>query len=64
MRRGIDMNWQEIAEKQALIIEELTELSTEIIFQLSQYKNIEQEEERLKGINKDNSEEVRQCSRS
>ena len=51
------MNWQEIAEKQALIIEELTELSTEIIFQLSQYKNIEQEEERLKELNT-NSEEV------
>ena len=51
------MNWQEIAEKQALIIEELTELSAEIIFQLSQYKNIEQEEERLKELNT-NSEEV------
>lgn len=45
------MIWQAIAEEQTRIIEELTNLCSELISQLSQFKNIEAEEkilERLK----------------
>ncbi len=44
------MIWQAIAERQALVIEELTALCNDILSQLSQYKNVEAEEERLKEL--------------
>lgn len=44
------MIWQAIAERQALLIEELTSLCSDILTQLSQYKNVEAEEERLKEL--------------
>lgn len=47
------MMWQLIAEQQALIIEKLSDLCKELINQLSQYKNIENEEERLKELEGD-----------
>lgn len=40
------MDWQNIAESQAMVIEGLSVLCREIINELSQYKNIETEENR------------------
>ncbi len=44
------MIWQAIAERQALVIEALTALCSDLISQLSQYKNVEAEEQRLKEL--------------
>lgn len=44
------MIWQSIAEEQARIIEELTSLCAGLISELSQFKNIEEEEAKLKAI--------------
>ena len=44
------MDWQTAAEKQALIIEELSELCKSLLLELSQHKNIEEEEKRLREI--------------
>ena len=44
------MIWQSIAEEQARIIEKLVKLCKELIYQLSQYKNIEEEEKILKEL--------------
>lgn len=44
------MIWQSIAEEQARIIEKLVKLCKDLIYQLSQYKNIDEEEERLKEL--------------
>lgn len=44
------MIWKSIAEEQARIIEQLVALCNEILGQLSQYKNIEEEEEKLKAL--------------
>lgn len=40
------MDWQSIAESQAMVIEGLSVLCKEVINELSQYKNIETEENR------------------
>ena len=47
------MIWQAIAEEQAYIIEKLVKLCNELINQLSQYKNCEEEEKRLKELEGD-----------
>ncbi len=47
------MIWQAIAEKQARTIEELIELCNSILSELSQYKNIEEEERRLEELKGD-----------
>lgn len=47
------MEWQTIAEKQAVTIEEISELCRELIYELSQYKNIEAEEKRLSELTKE-----------
>ena len=44
------MIWQSIAEEQARIIEKLVKLCKDLIYQLSQYKNIDEEEKRLKEL--------------
>lgn len=44
------MIWQTIAEQQERVIEELVKLCDDIIAQLAQYKNIEEEERRLKEL--------------
>ena len=44
------MDWQATAESQALIIEELSELCKSLLMELSQHKNIEEEEKRLREI--------------
>lgn len=44
------MIWQTIAEQQERVIEELIELCGELISELSQYKNVEAEEEKLKKL--------------
>ena len=44
------MIWQSIAEEQARIIEQLVKLCSDILSQLSQYKNIDDEEERLRTL--------------
>lgn len=44
------MIWQSIAEQQARTIEELVELCNKILAQLSQYKNIDEEERRLREL--------------
>lgn len=44
------MIWQAIAEQQERVIEELIKLCKELIYQLSQYKNIEEEEKILKEL--------------
>lgn len=44
------MIWQLIAEEQARIIEQLVKLCNDILSQLSQYKNIDDEEERLRTL--------------
>lgn len=44
------MNWQTIAEHQATVIEELSSLCHDLINTLSQYKNIEEEEQRLQEL--------------
>ncbi|MBQ6318183.1 MAG: hypothetical protein IJI23_00135 [Lachnospiraceae bacterium] len=47
------MIWRSIAEEQARIIEQLVDLCNNLIYQLSQYKNIEDEERRLRELNGD-----------
>lgn len=47
------MDWQKVAEEQALIIENLSQLCHEILYELSQYKNIEAEEKRLSELTKE-----------
>ena len=47
------MDWQSIAERQAITIEELSVLCHELINELSQYKNIEAEEKRLSELTKE-----------
>lgn len=47
------MDWQKLAEEQALIIENLSQLCHEILYELSQYKNIEAEEKRLSELTKE-----------
>ena len=47
------MDWQKVAEEQALIIENLSQLCHEILCELSQYKNIEPEEKRLSELTKE-----------
>lgn len=44
------MIWQSIAEEQARIIEELTDLCNRLISELSQFKNIEDEEKLLEKL--------------
>lgn len=44
------MIWQTIAEQQERVIEELVRLCDDIIAQLAQYKNIEEEDRRLKEL--------------
>lgn len=44
------MIWQAIAEEQMHIIEKLVELCDELIEKLAQYKNIEDEERRLREL--------------
>ena len=44
------MIWQSIAEEQARIIEQLVKLCNGILNQLSQYKNIDEEERRLQEL--------------
>lgn len=56
------MIWQAIAEEQARTIEELVELCNMILSQLSQFKNIEEEERRLRELNGDN--DGRLCNES
>lgn len=43
-------NWRSIAERQSIIIEELSEAYRETLILLSQYQTVEAEEERLKNI--------------
>ncbi len=47
------MDWQKVAEEQALIIGNLSQLCHEILYELSQYKNIEAEEKRLSELTKE-----------
>lgn len=47
------MDWQKVAEEQAVIIENLSQLCHEILYELSQYKNIEAEEKRLSELTKE-----------
>ena len=47
------MIWQSIAEEQARIIEKLVKLCNELLDQLSQYKNIEKEDELLRKLEGD-----------
>lgn len=47
------MIWQSVAEEQAHIIEKLVKLCNELIDQLSQYKNIDEEERRLRELEGD-----------
>ena len=42
------MNWQEIAIEQMLIIENLTTFCEDLIYELAQYRNVEDEERRLR----------------
>ena len=44
------MIFQFIAEEQALIIEQLTDLCNKLLEELSQYKNIEKEEQLLRKL--------------
>lgn len=44
------MNWQTVAEQQALLLEELASLYRKALQELSQYKNIEDEEKRLNSL--------------
>lgn len=44
------MIYQAIAEEQARIIDELSALCKQLISELSQYKNCEEEEKRLKKL--------------
>lgn len=44
------MIFQAIAEKQAQIIEEMGKFCRQLIDELSQYKNIDEEEQRLKEL--------------
>ena len=43
-------DWQALCEMQAVTIEQLSELCETVIQELSQYKSIDQEEDRLKTI--------------
>ena len=43
-------NWRNIAERQSVIIEELSEAYRDILLLLSQYQTVEAEEEKLKNI--------------
>lgn len=47
------MIWQAIAEQQAKTIDDMSSLCRELIDELSQYKNIDAEEQRLKEITKE-----------
>lgn len=44
------MIWQAIAEQQERVIEELIKLCDDIIAQLAQYKNIEEEDRKLREL--------------
>ena len=50
-------NWRNIAERQSVIIEELSEAYRDILLLLSQYQTVEAEEERLKNILKEKEHE-------
>lgn len=50
-------DWKSIAERQSIIIEELSEAYRETLILLSQYQTIEAEEERLKNILKEKEHE-------
>lgn len=50
------MIWQNVAEEQARIIDELTDLCKYLVEQLSRYQNIEAEEERLRKTIKEDKE--------
>ena len=50
-------NWRNIAERQSVIIEELSEAYRETLFLLSQHQTVEAEEERLKNILKEKEHE-------
>lgn len=43
-------NWRNIAERQSVIIEELSAAYRDILLLLSQYQTVEAEEEKLKNI--------------
>ena len=43
-------NWRSIAERQSVIIEELSAAYRDILLLLSQYQTVEAEEEKLKNI--------------
>ena len=44
------MIWQAIAEQQQKLIDEMSKLCQDLIDQLSQFKNIEEEEQRLREL--------------
>ncbi len=44
------MIWQAIAEQQERVIEELTKLCNELVAELAQFKNIEEEERKLREL--------------
>lgn len=44
------MIWQAIAEQQERVIDELIRLCDDLIAQLAQYKNIEEEERKLREL--------------
>lgn len=44
------MIWQAIAEQQERVITELAKLCDDLIAQLAQYKNVEEEEQRLREL--------------
>lgn len=48
-----DNSWRSIAERQSIIIEELSEAYRETLLLLSQYQTVEAEEKRLKEILKE-----------
>ena len=48
-----DNSWRSIAERQSIIIEELSEAYRETLLLLSQYQTVETEEKRLKEILKE-----------
>lgn len=50
-------DWKSIAERQSLIIEELSAAYRETLFLLSQHQTVEAEEERLKNILKEKEHE-------
>lgn len=47
------MEWQHIAEEQAITIEGLAKLCHELLSELSQYKTVENEEKRLSELIKE-----------